>query len=173
MQPAVRVLHAGGGPSRGCTATKSSRTRRSSAIVAPPHPRACAACVSPAGSRSCDATSIAWSRDCGRTGHRGYRAFHQRLAARGAVTAAGRGRIAARQRLARYPARGPVRGHRAPARPRPGARGIEAAIAAACAAVKLNCVVMRDKNDDEIAAFAELTRIAPRIRALHRSHAGP
>lgn len=37
-------------------------------------------------------------------------------------------------------------------------RGIDAAIAAGLAPVKLNCVVMRGTNDDELEAFAELTR---------------
>lgn len=37
-------------------------------------------------------------------------------------------------------------------------RGIDAAIAAGMRPVKLNCVVMRGVNDDEIADFAELTR---------------
>jgi len=37
-------------------------------------------------------------------------------------------------------------------------RGIDAAIAAGLAPVKLNCVVMRGENEDEIAAFAALTR---------------
>jgi cyclic pyranopterin phosphate synthase len=37
-------------------------------------------------------------------------------------------------------------------------RGIDAAIAAGLAPVKLNCVVMRGRNDDEIADFAALTR---------------
>ncbi len=37
-------------------------------------------------------------------------------------------------------------------------RGIDAAIAAGATPVKVNCVVMRGVNDDEIAAFAELTR---------------
>ena len=36
--------------------------------------------------------------------------------------------------------------------------GIDAAIAAGLAPVKLNCVVMRGENDDEIADFAQLTR---------------
>jgi cyclic pyranopterin phosphate synthase len=36
--------------------------------------------------------------------------------------------------------------------------GIDAAFAAGLAPVKLNCVVMRGQNDDEIEAFAELTR---------------
>jgi cyclic pyranopterin phosphate synthase len=36
--------------------------------------------------------------------------------------------------------------------------GIDAAFAAGLGPVKLNCVVMRGQNDDEIAAFAELTR---------------
>ena len=36
--------------------------------------------------------------------------------------------------------------------------GIDAAIAAGLSPVKLNCVVMRGHNDDEVAAFAELTR---------------
>ncbi len=40
-------------------------------------------------------------------------------------------------------------------------RGIDAAIAAGLAPVKLNCVVMRGANDDEIGAFAELTRTRP------------
>ena len=37
-------------------------------------------------------------------------------------------------------------------------RGIDAAIAADLGPVKLNCVVMRGENDDEIADFARLTR---------------
>jgi len=37
-------------------------------------------------------------------------------------------------------------------------RGIEAAIAGGLAPVKINCVVMRGQNDDEIADFAQLTR---------------
>jgi len=37
-------------------------------------------------------------------------------------------------------------------------RGIDAAIAAGLGPIKLNCVVMRGKNDDEIEAFAELAR---------------
>ena len=37
-------------------------------------------------------------------------------------------------------------------------RGIDAAIAAGLAPVKLNCVIMRGTNDDELEAFAELTR---------------
>jgi GTP 3',8-cyclase len=37
-------------------------------------------------------------------------------------------------------------------------RGIDAAVAAGLAPVKLNCVVMRGQNDDEIADFARLTR---------------
>jgi len=37
-------------------------------------------------------------------------------------------------------------------------RGIDAAIAAGVRPVKINCVVMRGVNDDEIPAFAELTR---------------
>ncbi len=37
-------------------------------------------------------------------------------------------------------------------------RGIDAAIAAGATPVKVNCVVMRGVNDDEIGAFAELTR---------------
>jgi cyclic pyranopterin phosphate synthase len=36
--------------------------------------------------------------------------------------------------------------------------GIEAAIAAGLTPLKINCVVMRGKNDDEIAAFAEWTK---------------
>jgi cyclic pyranopterin phosphate synthase len=40
-------------------------------------------------------------------------------------------------------------------------RAIDAAIAAGLAPVKINCVVMRGKNDDELAAFAELTRDRP------------
>jgi cyclic pyranopterin phosphate synthase len=36
--------------------------------------------------------------------------------------------------------------------------GIDAAFAAGLGPVKLNCVVMRGKNDDEVRAFAELTR---------------
>jgi GTP 3',8-cyclase len=37
-------------------------------------------------------------------------------------------------------------------------RGIDAALDAGLGPVKLNCVVMRGENDDEIAAFAQLTR---------------
>ncbi len=40
-------------------------------------------------------------------------------------------------------------------------RAIDAAIAAGLTPVKINCVVMRGKNDDELAAFAELTRSRP------------
>jgi cyclic pyranopterin phosphate synthase len=36
--------------------------------------------------------------------------------------------------------------------------GIDAAIAAGLAPIKLNCVVMRGQNDDELLDFAELTR---------------
>jgi GTP 3',8-cyclase len=36
--------------------------------------------------------------------------------------------------------------------------GIDAALAAGLSPVKLNCVVMRGQNDDELVAFAELTR---------------
>jgi cyclic pyranopterin phosphate synthase len=36
--------------------------------------------------------------------------------------------------------------------------GIDAAIAAGLTPIKLNCVIMRGQNDDEIADFAELTR---------------
>jgi GTP 3',8-cyclase len=39
--------------------------------------------------------------------------------------------------------------------------GIDAAIAAGLGPIKLNCVVMRGHNDDEVAAFAELTRSRP------------
>lgn len=39
--------------------------------------------------------------------------------------------------------------------------GIEAAIERGLAPLKLNCVVMRGQNDDEIPAFAELTRERP------------
>ena len=39
--------------------------------------------------------------------------------------------------------------------------GIDAAIAEALTPIKLNCVVMRGQNDDEIGAFAELTRLRP------------
>ena len=39
--------------------------------------------------------------------------------------------------------------------------GIDAAICAGLEPIKLNCVVMRGQNDDEIAAFAELTRRRP------------
>ncbi|HEY8297005.1 MAG TPA: GTP 3',8-cyclase MoaA [Candidatus Baltobacteraceae bacterium] len=39
--------------------------------------------------------------------------------------------------------------------------GIDAAIAHGLAPLKLNCVVMRGQNDDEIADFAELTRTRP------------
>jgi len=39
--------------------------------------------------------------------------------------------------------------------------GIDAAIAAGLAPVKLNCVAMRGQNDDELEAFAELTRERP------------
>src|SRR5579862_1117001 len=40
-------------------------------------------------------------------------------------------------------------------------RGIDAAIAAGLQPVKLNCVVMRAKNDDELTDFAALTRERP------------
>jgi len=40
-------------------------------------------------------------------------------------------------------------------------RGIEAAVRAGLSPLKLNCVVMRGKNDDELADFAELTRERP------------
>jgi cyclic pyranopterin phosphate synthase len=39
--------------------------------------------------------------------------------------------------------------------------GIDAAFAAGLGPIKLNCVVMRGQNDDEVAAFAELTRERP------------
>jgi cyclic pyranopterin phosphate synthase len=39
--------------------------------------------------------------------------------------------------------------------------GIDAAIAEGMTPIKLNCVVMRGQNDDEIGAFAELTRLRP------------
>jgi cyclic pyranopterin phosphate synthase len=39
--------------------------------------------------------------------------------------------------------------------------GIEAVIARGLAPVKINCVVMRGQNDDEIAAFAEWTKTRP------------
>jgi len=39
--------------------------------------------------------------------------------------------------------------------------GIDAAIAEGLTPIKLNCVVMRGQNDDEIGAFAELTRLRP------------
>jgi GTP 3',8-cyclase len=39
--------------------------------------------------------------------------------------------------------------------------GIDAAIAAGLSPIKLNCVVMRGQNDDELGAFAELTRRRP------------
>ena len=39
--------------------------------------------------------------------------------------------------------------------------GIDAAIDAGLGPIKLNCVVMRGRNDDEVAAFAELTRRRP------------
>ncbi len=39
--------------------------------------------------------------------------------------------------------------------------GIDAAVAAGLGPIKLNCVVMRGQNDDELAAFAELTRTRP------------
>lgn len=40
-------------------------------------------------------------------------------------------------------------------------RAIDAAIAAGLGPVKINCVVMRGKNDDELPAFAQLTRTRP------------
>lgn len=40
-------------------------------------------------------------------------------------------------------------------------RAIDAAVSAGLAPVKLNCVVMRGQNDDELADFAELTRERP------------
>lgn len=39
--------------------------------------------------------------------------------------------------------------------------GIEAAVTRGLAPLKINCVVMRGANDDEIAAFAEWTRLRP------------
>ena len=39
--------------------------------------------------------------------------------------------------------------------------GVEAALAAGFAPIKLNCVVMRGVNDDEVVEFAELTRTRP------------
>ncbi|MBV8198669.1 MAG: GTP 3',8-cyclase MoaA, partial [Candidatus Eremiobacteraeota bacterium] len=42
-----------------------------------------------------------------------------------------------------------------------GLRGTDAAIEAGLGPVKLNCVVMRGRNDDEILQFAELTRERP------------
>jgi cyclic pyranopterin phosphate synthase len=39
--------------------------------------------------------------------------------------------------------------------------GIDAALAAGLGPLKINCVVMRGHNDDEVAAFAELTRARP------------
>ena len=39
--------------------------------------------------------------------------------------------------------------------------GIDAALAAGLSPIKLNCVIMRGHNDDEIVAFAELTRGRP------------
>jgi cyclic pyranopterin phosphate synthase len=39
--------------------------------------------------------------------------------------------------------------------------GIDAALAAGLEPLKLNCVVMRGQNDDEVAAFAELSRERP------------
>jgi len=39
--------------------------------------------------------------------------------------------------------------------------GIDTALAAGLAPIKLNCVVMRGQNDDELGAFAELTRDRP------------
>ena len=38
---------------------------------------------------------------------------------------------------------------------------IDAAIAAGLAPIKINCVIMRGKNDDELTAFAQLTRNRP------------
>ncbi|HEY1654448.1 MAG TPA: GTP 3',8-cyclase MoaA [Candidatus Tumulicola sp.] len=40
-------------------------------------------------------------------------------------------------------------------------RGIDAALAAGLAPLKINCVVMRGQNDDELADFAALTRARP------------
>lgn len=40
-------------------------------------------------------------------------------------------------------------------------RAIDAAIAAGIGPIKLNCVVMREKNDDEVSDFAQLTRDRP------------
>jgi cyclic pyranopterin phosphate synthase len=40
-------------------------------------------------------------------------------------------------------------------------RGIDKAISAGLAPIKINCVVMRGRNDDELSAFAELTRRRP------------
>jgi GTP 3',8-cyclase len=40
-------------------------------------------------------------------------------------------------------------------------RAIDAAIAAGLAPLKINCVVMRGRNDDELSAFAQMTRNRP------------
>jgi len=40
-------------------------------------------------------------------------------------------------------------------------RAIEAAIAAGLTPLKINCVVMRGRNDDELTAFAQMTRTRP------------
>ena len=50
--------------------------------------------------------------------------------------------------------------------------GIDAAIRAGLAPIKVNCVVMRGQNDDELDEFAMLTRRSAGLRAVHRSDAG-
>ncbi len=49
--------------------------------------------------------------------------------------------------------------------------GIDAAVVAGLAPVKINVVVMRGVNDDEIVDFATFGRDARRVGALHRVHA--
>ncbi len=49
--------------------------------------------------------------------------------------------------------------------------GIEAAERAGFAPIKVNCVVMRGRNDDEVADFAAIDARAPLARPLHRGDA--
>ena len=81
--------------------------------------------------------------------------------------------LRAHQSLARHAARRPLRGDRAPAGARRGAaRDRRGDRAPGLTPVKLNCVVMRGQNDDEIADFAAADARAADLRALHRGHAG-
>jgi cyclic pyranopterin phosphate synthase len=89
-------------------------------------------------------------------GHRRHRALDQRLAARGARRESSRGAGLRRVNVSLdtlRPERFPWRSRGGPGLERVLA-GIDAAIAAGLAPLKLNCVVMRGVNDDELADFA-------------------